>query len=527
MRKQIFAAFAWISLAAMATTFARAADPSTNVAPPVPPVTVASQPATAPTTAAPVSPAEVVSSGKPEVKPAETATEPIVIDYSEADIQSVLRTMAARAGINLILGDEVMGKVTIHLENVPYEDAMELIAESKGYAYIRDKNVARVKSRESIDAEPVEIRLLTLNYAKADDIKKTIDPVLTKQGKVQVDARSNTLILSDIPSNLAKLMPLLAALDTQTPQVMIEAKFIETIKNPQKDLGINWANTALNHTVTVGSPATSSTGSGGSTTVAPPADFQATKGVSGVTTPWYATALLDIGTAQAVFSFFNQDADSELLANPRIVTTDNNKAKISIATQFPIPQFAFSQQTGGFQITGFDYKDIGIILNVLPRINKNEFVTLEVTPEASSSSQNATLTSGSGNAVQIPIINTRTATTTVLIKSGNTLAIGGLMRRDVSDSYTKVPLLGDMPGIGPLFRSKSLSKTKRDLLIFLTPTIVGPNAKTGYEQYSGGFPPEQVYANDKWMPKDNAKPRSVTTIFGGDSSPAPTQNFGP
>ena len=153
-------------------------------------------------------------------------------------------------------------------------------------------------------------------------------------------------------------------------------------------------------------------------------------------------------------------------------------------------------------------------------------------PEASSSSENATLNSGTGNSVQIPIIQTRQATTTVLIKSGNTLAIGGLMRQDISDSYTKVPLMGDLPGLGPLFRSKSLTKTKRDLLIFLTPTIVGPESKTGYEKYASGFPERQAFTDDKWMPRDNAKPRS---LFGprpvqGNYTPdtnAPVQNFGP
>lgn len=106
------------------------------------------------------------------------------------------------------------------------------------------------------------------------------------------------------------------------------------------------------------------------------------------------------------------------------------------------------------------------------------------------------------------------------------------MRQDVSDVYTKAPLFGDLPGIGAVFRSKSLSKTKRDLLIFLTPTIVGPEAQTGYEQYSGGLPPKEVYANDKWLPKDNAKPRSVMKSLGigtdqDQTSQPPTQNFGP
>ena len=448
--------------------------------------------------------------------------EPIEIGYIEADIQNVLRTLAAKADINLILGDEVTGKVTVNLKGVSYEGAMQLIAESKGYAYVKDKNIVKVKSKESLDTEAVELRVYTLNYAKADDIKRTLDGVLTKQGKIQVDTRSNTLVLSDTPSNLSKMIPLIQALDTQTPQVLIEAKFVETTKNPRKDLGINWSNTLLNHELIAGSPGVLDSKN------RPVSGFQITKNLqSGAWTP--AAALLDGGTADIIFSYLSQDTDSELLANPRVVTTDNVKARISIATQFPIPNFSFSEQTASLQINGFEYKDIGIILNVLPRVNKDDFITLEVAPEASSSTENATLQSGGGSAVQIPIINTRTATTTVLIKSGNTLAIGGLMRLDNTDGYTKVPLIGDAPLIGALFRSKSLNKTKRDLLIFLTPTIVrGDSQTTGYEKYAKGLPPKEVYANDKWIPKDNAKPRKAFGLFGKTpTDDTSAQNFGP
>ena len=447
----------------------------------------------------------------------------------------MLRTLAAKANVNLILGDEVTGKVTVNLKGVSYEEAMQLIAESKGYAYVKDNNIVKVKSKESLDTEPVELRVVTLNYAKADDVKKTLDPVLTKQGKIQVDARSNTLVLSDTPSNLAKLVPLIQSLDTQTPQVLIEAKFVETTKNPQKDLGINWSGTLLNHQVVAGGAAQTSPGTLPNVPVnsanQPSGGFQFSKNPGGsLVTPWTSgAALLDIGQANLVFSYLSQDTDTELLANPRVVTTDNSKARISIAEQFPIPDFTFSEQTASLQISGFEYKDIGIILSVLPRINKDDFITLEVTPEASSSTENATLQSGGGSAVLIPIINTRTATTTVLIKSGNTLAIGGLMRQDVSDNYTKVPVMGDAPIIGSFFRSKSLSKTKRDLLIFLTPTIVrGDSQTTGYEKFAKGLPNKEVYTDDKWMPKDNAKARPFFGVFGTPTnSAAPAQNFGP
>jgi type IV pilus assembly protein PilQ len=441
----------------------------------------------------------------PDAASAEPESDVVVIDYNEADIKNVMRTLATRAGVNLILGDEVAGSVTVHLEGVGYEEAMRLIVESKGFAFVKDKNVVRVKTKESLDAEPIEARVVSLNYAKAEDVKTTLENVVSKQGKIQVDVRSNTLILTDTPSSLTKVLPLIDQLDTQTPQVLIEAKFVETTKNPKKDLGINWSQTLLNHQVTAGGSAVSENPGDPPKIIVddtgkPVSGFQWAKPPGGsAVTPWTAgAALLDAGRAAIVFSFLSQDSDSELLANPRVVTTDNGKAKIAIATQYPIPQFTYSETKGAFSITGFEYKDIGIVLNVTPRINRNDFVTLEVAPEAGSQSGVANL-----QGVFIPVIDNRTAQTTVLIKSGNTLAIGGLMRQDSSDSYTKVPVLGDMPGIGALFRSKSLNKMKRDLLIFLTPTIITPESQTGVEQFIGGFPAQDLTTDAS---QDNAKP---------------------
>jgi type IV pilus assembly protein PilQ len=503
-------ALSWllVCLLAVATTTCTAseslgqtADASAPALQPTPPL--ASSPGTDPTAQSPAA--------------APAAPDTVVIDYNEADLQNVIRTLATKAGVNLIVGDEVTGKVTVHLENVGYEDALRMVVESKGFAYVKDKNVARVKTKESLEAEPVEVQTYTLNYAKAEDVRKTLEPVLTRQGKVQVDTRSNTLVLSDTPSNLTKLMPLLEKLDTQTPQVMIEAKFVETTKNPKKDLGINWGNTLVNHEVSAGGSAISDDPTKGPKVIVdsankPISGFQWVKSAGGsAITPWTAgVALLDAGRASLVFSFLSQDSDSELLANPRVVTTDNGKAKLAIATQYPIPTFTYSESKGAYTVSGFEYKDIGIVLNVTPRINKNDFVTLEVAPEAGSQNGAANF-----QGINIPIIDNRTASTTVLIKSGNTLAIGGLMRQDNSAFYTKVPVLGDIPGVGAMFRSKSLSKTKRDLLIFLTPTIVNPDAQTGFEKYVNGLPPEQLSAGDKWMPADNAKPNPINLVpFG-------------
>ena len=203
--------------------------------------------------------------------------------------------------------------------------------------------------------------------------------------------------------------------------------------------------------------------------------------------------MLNPGNAAIVFNYLNQDTDSELLANPRVVATDNVKTRISIAEQYPIPNFSFSEQTASLQISGFEYKDIGIILTVTPRVNRNDYVTLDVTA-GSEQFVGRTRRCRAVVAMRCRFPSSRRARRRrpLLIKSGNTLAIGGLMRVDVSDNYTKVPLMGDAPLLGPLFRNKSLSKTKRDLLIFLTPTIVHPDQQTGYEKYANGLPNEHV-----------------------------------
>jgi type IV pilus assembly protein PilQ len=438
----------------------------------------------------------------------------VEISYNSAELPVVVRTLAGKAGLNLLIGEEVTGKVTVSLKGVSYEDAIRLIVESKGYAFIKDKTVIKVKSRDSLEAEPVQVQVFTLNYAKAEDVHKSLESTLTKQGKMQVDLRSNMLIVTDTPSNLSKIGSIIQTLDAQTPQVMIEAKFVETTKNPRKDLGLNWGQTLLKHELTAGSSKITSADKG-----QPVSGFQwAQSAPYGVLSP--TLALLDAGTFKVLVSYLSQDTDTELLASPRVVTTDNGKAKIAISTQVPIPNFAYSEAKAAFIVQGFSYKDIGIILNVVPHINKNEFITLEVAPETSDFNPKK---DANFQGISIPAVDTRSAQTTVLIKSGNTLAIGGLTRTATADEYTKVPLLGDIPGVGALFRSKSLSKERRDLLIFVTPTIIGPDGQTGYESFVDGFPKEELYTNDKWLPKDNAKQRG---LFQKDKNARqPAQNF--
>ena len=485
----------------------------------------------------------------PAAAEAAAESDAIVIEYSNIDIQAVLRTLATKAGVSLILGDNVTGNVTVHLEDVAYTNAMKLIAESKGFSYAPDKNyknLVKIQSKAALESEPSEMRVIALRYAKAEDLKSVIVTLLTGQGKILVDPRVNTLIISDVPSNLIKLQTLVEELDTQTPQVEIEAKFVERTRNPKKDIGINWSQSLLNHNVGLRRGDPSSTiksdtvtpgvgGAPGAVAVNNPSPLEFSKNLrSG---PWtMPTAIFDGGEAQVVFSFLAQDTDTELLANPRVVTTDNGPAKISISTEFPIPQFTYNTTIGALQISGFNYKDIGIILAVTPRINKDEYVTLEVAPEASSQNGFSSLSSGGGSSVQIPIVDSRNTKTTVLIKSGHTLAIGGMTRQDTTDNYTKVPVMGSIPGLGSFFRSKSLSKLKRDLYIFLTPTIIRTVELPLASQAVTEPPNPEIYTNDRWMPHETARPPAEKPVVSKPvtkpvsksvSTNAPAANFKP
>ncbi len=191
---------------------------------------------------------EAAAATTPEVK----AEDGAAYNFSDTDIVLTLTTLARRAGVSLVIGDNVIGKVSVHLENVSPKDAMRLIVESKGFVMQEEKNVIKVRTKEAAENQPLEMRVITLKYARAEELQKILNEIKGSRGKVQVDARNNTLVLSDTLPNLEKIMPIVERLDSQTTQVMIEAKFIETFRNPHKDLGINWANTLVNHAVSIG-----------------------------------------------------------------------------------------------------------------------------------------------------------------------------------------------------------------------------------------------------------------------------------
>jgi general secretion pathway protein D len=226
----------------------------------------------------------------------------------------------------------------------------------------------------------------------------------------------------------------------------------------------------------------------------------------------------------ATVRLLNEDADAEFLAHPRLVTANNQKATIKITRAQPVPQLNFNEQTAQAVFSGFQDKEFGNTLVVTPSINKDDFITMSVQPEISNKVADATFTFG-GATVTSPVIDKRTLDSNVLIKSGDTLAIGGLLQDEVSKSRTKVPVLGDIPIIGYAFQERLNARVKRNLLVFVTPTIIEQGYGTGLEdQVTGLNHSGEEYADPNgWRNNARGAYRLVPT---SERRPAPTEEEG-
>src|SRR5581483_2428354 len=311
---------------------------------------------------------------------------------------------------------------------------------------------------------------------------------------------TNTMFFRETRSNIDNIRKLVAQIDRPTKQVMIEARLVEVTANPRQSYGINWAGTLGSSTnaktFSYGAPSSSTGSTGGGTTgasvngnVSPfalgnPNNNNFFGSVGKLTFGQFA--ILSIPEFSATLRALNEDADAEFLANPRIVTADNQQAKIEITRNQPVPQLNFNEQTATAVFGGFQDKIFGNTLLVRPAVNKDNFVTLSVKPEISNKVGDATFTFA-GATVASPVIDKRTLDSNVLIKSGNTLAIGGLLQDEQTKARSKVPVLGDIPILGYAFQERLNARTKRNLLVFVTPTILDQCYGTGLEDQVGGL----------------------------------------
>lgn len=437
-----------------------------------------------------------------------------VREFQGDDVGQVLRLLARQAKVNMVVSEAVTGTVTMRLEDVTALQAIAIIVKAKGLFMDKLDNVYYIKTAAERTAEPTESDSYQFSYARAKDIAPLIASQLASKDPPQIDERTNTMFFRETRSNIDNIRKVLVQIDKPTRQVMIEARLVEVSADPVQAYGINWAGTVGS----ASSPKTFSYG-GYNGTSAPANANIPTNGMAlgnqqnhnffgnfsqlaGVSQSMFA--ILSVPQMSATVQALNEDSDAEFLANPRVVTADNQQAKIEITRNQPIPQLNFNEQTATAVFGGFQDKTFGNKLVVRPAINKDNFITLSVKPEISNKVQDFHFLF-QGADVTSPIIDTRTLDSNVLIKSGDTLAIGGLISDQVTKSKTKVPILGDIPVIGYAFQSHDNERHKRNLLVFVTPTILDQRYGTGLEdQVTGVHHVGEEYADPNGW-RNNAK----------------------
>src|SRR6266480_4117423 len=425
-----------------------------------------------------------------------------VREFQGDDVGQVLRLLARQAKVNMVVSDAVTGTVTMRLEDVTALQAISIIVKAKGLFMDKIDNVFYIKTAAERTAEPTETDNYQFSYARAKEVSPLVASQLASKDPPQIDERTNTIFFRETRSNIDNIRKMLVQIDKPTKQVMIEARLVEVTADPVQAYGVNWAGTVGSASAPKtfdfagSSPGSSKVENGVPVLDKLPAvntvgghlsgfDFlrDVSRGFSAIGGQF---AILSVPQMSATLQFLNGDSDAEFLANPRVVTADNQQAKIEIVRNQPVPQLNFNEQTATAVFGGFQDKTFGNKLVVRPSINKDNFITLSVKPEISNKVADFHFNFASAD-VTSPIIDTRTLDSSVLIRSGDTLAIGGLISDQVSKSKTKVPLLGDIPVIGYAFQSHANERHKRNLLIFVTPTFIDQHYGTGLEDKVSGL----------------------------------------
>jgi len=444
----------------------------------------------------------------------------IVMD--DVPLTDAIKNLARQAGLNYMLDPKIgfgqtgpdgkviaQPSVSIRWENITAEQALNALLNNYSLQLVDDPKtkIARITVKDPAAPDPLLTHTIQLAYASPTNILPAVQTALSdKRSRVTPDVRTSQLVVVATEKEIAEVDTLVAKLDTATRQVLIEARLLETSMNPQTGKGIDWSGTLQNQHLAFGNnlqakPVTAlESDNKVLSTLWPKMLFDTAKGFNP------AIAFLDADGVSAVFAFLNKNAEAKVISAPRTVTLDNEPARIEVTRASPIINVTPGtvQVSGGSQIT---YTNLGIILNVIPRISANNYVNLKVVPEVSRIFDTVTRAVGSGGVFQADEYDIRKIETRVIIPSGNTLVLGGLVQDDVRNADTKVPVLGDIPLLKAAFHSNTKSRQKSNLLVFITPTIV---QDSDFQPTKSGFlktpAPLTDSVDGEWSSWDTAKP---------------------
>jgi type IV pilus assembly protein PilQ len=403
----------------------------------------------------------------------------VSIELRDVELKDVLRAIGQEHRINVVIDDAVAGKVTVSLKNVPLWDAIESILRGKGYTYIAEGNIVRiVKADEDGD---LVTRIIKIKYGNPKDLEPVVRKALSKKGDLASDLRTNALVIKDMPSYVAMAEKILREVDVRTRQVMIEAKIVEVNTNATRELGIQWGTVFNRGDFHIFGGATKEKST----------DADAIALTGGIGTLGSAfnvnlPAAVGPGAGGAIglgilsknlildlqLSALEDNGNARILSSPKVMVSDNQEATIAAGTQIIIRNDTSTTvvNTGSTSASsvGVTEKEAALRLIVLPRIIDDEQVSLKIHTKKEEFDFTREV-------LDIPPKNSREAQTSLIVKNGETIVIGGIYEENEFDSENGIPGLSKIPLLGRLFKKESARKNKTELLIFLTPTIKADN----------------------------------------------------
>jgi type IV pilus assembly protein PilQ len=401
--------------------------------------------------------AVTVETSNVEVSEPQFMGKPISLDVQEAEIGTVLRSLAGFSGANIVASPRVVGKVTIKLEDVPWIEALTVILRAHSFDFIEESGIYRIDTAEQLRQEKLSVERarkqvedlaelnlgrVTLRYANAEEVKDAMEKMLTERGNIDVDVRTNSLLINDVEERVAMIHDMAIQLDSMTPQVEINARLVDMDHKATRELGINW------NLSNITSPGNNIVGG-----------LEIDNALQDPAGAMRVATVQNWGEVMMQIEALENDNRAQLISNPVITTTDNREAKILVGQKIPL----IVSDEAGNAIT--QLTTIGIGLEVTPHINSDNQITLDIHNEVSDLSSQATVQGG-------VIINTSESDTRVLVQNGETAIIAGLIRKVESTLNSGIPVLQDIPLLGALFRHQTKADVSRELVIFVTPRIV-------------------------------------------------------
>jgi type IV pilus assembly protein PilQ len=422
-----------------------------------------------------------------------SAGRPVSLDLQDADVHGVLRLLAEVGGVDVAVGEEVKGKVTVRLSGVPWEQALGAVLRLHGLEARREGRVLRVTTTERLGEEreaalaaaatareraPLGLKSIRVQWVRAGDaLVEQVQGVLSERGSVAFDERTNTLLVRDLPEGLRDAEALVRTLDVPSPQVLIESSIVEATEDFARGLGVQWGFRHTSGDVVVGGPQV--------VDLPVPATFGSGFGPGTAAALDLALGSLGANELAARLTALEEAGKGKVVSRPRVVTLNNVPATIQSLTilrvKLPSTGTVINTGTGGAAETAntaTEKINTGITLVVIPQVSSDGFVLLNIYAKSSVPDFSRTVEG-------IPTEIAREANSNVLVRDGQTVVLGGISRASGDDRRTGVPFLGRVPGLGWLFSRTLTNKRREELLVFLTPRVLGPVSARGT---SGGVP---------------------------------------